>query len=69
MKARLEDLIYFLREDALQVRDPKAEALFSLSAEVLQGVYKAFQDFELRNEAAEQGSLQSHWPVQKGPLK
>lgn len=44
------------REDDLRAgsprSDPKAEALFETSAEVLGGLIKAFTDFEQRDETA-----------------
>jgi hypothetical protein len=32
--------------------DPKAKALFEVSAEVISGLQKAFEDFEKKNEKA-----------------
>ena len=41
-----------LREDVDKVDDPKAKALFEVSAEVIDGLQKAFNDFEKKNECA-----------------
>lgn len=48
----LDDLITHLRSDVEQVSDPKAEALFETTAEVLQGLKRAYQHFEQRFEEA-----------------
>jgi hypothetical protein len=39
-----------------KVSDPKAQALFETTAEVLLGLEKAYQDFEDRNERAWKGT-------------
>ena len=41
-----------LREDVDKVDDPKAKALFEVSTEVIDGLQKAFNDFEKKNESA-----------------
>jgi len=41
-----------LREDVDKVDDPKAKALFEVSAEVIDGLQKAFNDYEKKNESA-----------------
>jgi len=41
-----------LRSDVEKVNDPKAQALFETSAEVLIGLRKAFDDFEQKTESA-----------------
>ena len=48
----LTDVIEHAREDVGVVSDPKAQALFEATAEVLTGLRKAFEDFERRNEPA-----------------
>ena len=48
----LEDLIGHLREDVEKVDDAQAKALFEVSAEVLQGLQRAFEHFETRSEEA-----------------
>ena len=52
IKARLRQLIEHLREDVGRVTEPKAQALFEASAEVLVGLLKAFDDYEKKSEAA-----------------
>ena len=41
-----------IREDITKVADPKAQALFETSAEVLGGLITAYEHFEQRSEAA-----------------
>jgi hypothetical protein len=48
----MKKLIDHLRKDVLKVTEPKAQALFETSAEVLGGLVKAFQDYEKKNEPA-----------------
>ena len=45
-------MIDHLREDTARVNDPKAQAMFETTAEVLMGLRKAFEDYEQRNELA-----------------
>ena len=52
IKARMPQLIEHLREDVGKVTDPKAQALFETSAQVLTGLVKAFDDYENKSEAA-----------------
>ena len=52
IKEEFSKLINHLREDVEKVDDPKAKALFEVSAEVIGGLEKAFTDFEKKNEAA-----------------
>ena len=52
IKAQISKLIDHLREDVGKVTEPKAQALFETSAEVLTGLVKAFDDYEKKNEAA-----------------
>jgi hypothetical protein len=52
IKARMRQLIEHLREDVGKVTEPKAQALFETSAEVLTGLVKAFDDYEHKTEAA-----------------
>jgi hypothetical protein len=52
IKAQMHQLIEHLREDIGKVTEPKAQALFETSAEVLTGLAKAFDDYEQKNEAA-----------------
>ncbi|HEX8944939.1 MAG TPA: hypothetical protein VF785_17515 [Gemmatimonadaceae bacterium] len=52
IKRMLEDTARHAREDVKKVDDPKARALFETSAEVLDGLRKAYDDFERKTEAA-----------------
>jgi hypothetical protein len=48
----MEQLIGHLRKDVGRVAEPKAQALFETSAEVLIGLVKAFGDYEKKTEKA-----------------
>jgi len=50
--AQMRQLIDHLREDVGKVTEPKAQALFETSAEVITGLVKAFDDYEKKSEAA-----------------
>ena len=52
MKKRLQETITYLREDIQKVDEPQLKAVFETSAEVLNGLTKAFDDYEKKNEAA-----------------
>jgi hypothetical protein len=52
IKAMLQDSMQHMREDTGKVSDPKAQALFETSAEVLGGLITAYEHFEQRSEAA-----------------
>ena len=53
LKAQMHQLIDHLREDIGKVSaEPKAQALFETSAEVLQGLVKAFDHYEKKDEEA-----------------
>ena len=52
IKARMRQLVEHLREDVGKIIEPKAQALFETSAEVLTGLVKAFDDYEQKSEAA-----------------
>jgi hypothetical protein len=52
IKVQMRQLINHLREDVGKITEPKAQALFETSAEVLTGLVKAFDDYEKKNEAA-----------------
>jgi hypothetical protein len=56
LKQMLRDVAEHAREDVTKVSDPKAQALFETTAEVLLGLEKAYQDFEDRNERAWKGA-------------
>ena len=48
----LDKLISQVREDVSQAREPKAQALFETSAEVLLGLKKAYDDYKGGGERA-----------------
>lgn len=52
IKEMLDGSRQHIREDINKVNDPKAQALFETSAEVLGGLITAYEHFEKRNEAA-----------------
>jgi hypothetical protein len=52
MKRRLEETVTHLRQDIQTVDEPQLAAMFETSAEVLNGLIKAFEDYEKKNEAA-----------------
>jgi len=52
IEAALDDLIRHLREDTHAFDEPKAQALFDTSAEVLSGVRTAFRHYDSGAEAA-----------------
>jgi len=52
MKQRLEETVTHLRKDIDKVEDAQLAAMFETSAEVLNGLIKAFSDYETKNEAA-----------------
>jgi len=48
----LEDLITHVRQDIDKIHEPRAQALFETSAEVLNGLKTAFNHYEAGTEAA-----------------
>lgn len=52
LKDMLTQIVDHAREDVGKINDPKAQALFETTAEVLLGLRKAYDDFEQRNEPA-----------------
>ena len=52
IRGMLNDVIEHTREDAGKVNDPKAQALFETTAEVLRGLVTAYEHFEQRGEQA-----------------
>ena len=52
MKSRLQEIVTHMREDIQRVDEPQLKAMFETSAEVLNGLMKAFSDYEKKNEAA-----------------
>jgi hypothetical protein len=52
IEAALDDLIQHLREDTAKFDEPKAQALFETSAEVLGGLRTAFAHYDSGEEAS-----------------
>jgi hypothetical protein len=52
IRQMLNDTAEHARSDVSKVSDPKAQALFETTAEVLKGLVKAFEDFEQKRERA-----------------
>ena len=52
MQKRLRGEIEHLRQDIDKVSEPQLKAMFETSAEVLNGLVKAFHDYERKNESA-----------------
>ncbi len=52
IKGILSDTINHLRDDVGKVEDPRAEALFETTAEVLGGLLKAYEHYERGSEEA-----------------
>lgn len=52
IKGMLRDAMEHVRDDVSKVSDPKAQALFETSAEVLGGLITAYEHFEQRSELA-----------------
>jgi hypothetical protein len=52
VKRMIDELVQHLREDTSKFDEPKAQAMFETSAEVLLGLRKAFDDYETGSESA-----------------
>ena len=52
LKDMMNQVIGHAREDVGKITDPKAQALFEATAEVLGGLVKAYEHFEERTETA-----------------
>jgi hypothetical protein len=52
LKKMLADTAQHARDDVGKVKDPKAQALFETTAEVLNGLRKAYDDFDRKSETA-----------------
>ena len=52
IKRMLDEAARHAREDVAKVTDPKAQALFERTAEVLVGLRRAYDDFEGKSELA-----------------
>ena len=51
IKARLTETIDHLRKDIDQVHDPKVQALFETTAEVLKGLVTSYEHYEEKRPA------------------
>lgn len=49
---RLQQVVDYLRSNIRQLDDPRAQALYETSAEVLLGLKKAFMDYSKQRESA-----------------
>jgi hypothetical protein len=67
IKVRMRQLIDHLREDVGKVAEPKAQALFETSAEVLTGLVKAFDDYEKKHEGAWRTGPLASRPKERAP--
>jgi hypothetical protein len=52
LREEMRALITHLRHDVNQVSEPRAQALFETSAEVLEGLVKAYDDYDRGQETA-----------------
>lgn len=52
IKTMLNDTINHVREDVGRVDEPKAQALFETTAEVLKGLVTAYEHYEQQSEEA-----------------
>ena len=52
IRTAMRELITHLRQDIERVNEPRAQALFETSAEVLEGLVTAFEHYEVGKEVA-----------------
>lgn len=52
VRQAMQDLIEHLRHDIGKVDEPRAQALFETSAEVLKGLIKTYDDYDAGKETA-----------------
>ena len=52
IRKMLDEAAEHARIDVSKIKDPKAQALFETTAEVLKGLSKAFTDYEQKREPA-----------------
>jgi len=52
IQGMLDDLIRHLRDDISKIDEPRAQVLFETTAEVLQGLKKAYEHYEQGEEKA-----------------
>ena len=50
IRGMLNDVIEHVREDVGKISDPRVQALFETTAEVLGGLVRAYEDCETRSE-------------------
>ncbi len=50
IRDQMENMIAHLRADALMVSEPQAKALFETSADVIDGLNKAMNDYQAKNK-------------------
>jgi hypothetical protein len=50
IREEFQELIQHLREDVEKIDDPKAQALFETTAEVMSGLDTAFKHYQEKNE-------------------
>lgn len=50
LTSMMQDCVQHLRDDIGKVDDPRAQALFETSAEAIEGLINAFNDYNARNE-------------------
>ena len=55
IKGMLSDTMNHAREDVGKIDDPRGQALFETTAEVLSGLVKAYEHYENRSEEAWRG--------------
>jgi hypothetical protein len=65
IKVRMRRLIDHLRKDVEKIREPRAQALFETSAEVLTGLVKAFKDYEKKGEEAWRSKPKASRPMER----
>ena len=52
IRSEMKQLIAHLRRDVERVEEPRAQALFETSAEVIQGLVQTFDDYDTGEEPA-----------------
>lgn len=51
----LQDVMQHIRDDIGKIDEPQAKAMFETSAEAIDGLIKAYDDYERKAEPASQG--------------
>ena len=65
IEVRMRRLIDHLRKDVGKITEPKAQALFETSAEVLTGLAQAFKDYEKKGEEAWRSEPKAFHPKER----